>query len=279
MRLTMRATALAASIALIFSLLGCNTATAQGQEPAQDATPAAAAAGTLMTGQVMHQGWLTSAGGQTELLVESGDLGLYQYVAANGLTAGIEDLFIDQYVPSSDKTILVMQGDGNLVLYRSNGQALWNSRTAGTGKHNRLVVQDDGNLVIYTNANKAVWSSGTTKVVLGPGSKLASGTRWITRETLGRPGSTVLAMQTDGNLVLYRDPQHIWSTQTYVRGSYLTILANGNLKIIAPNSKTVWSSGPQPGCQHCWMALTLNSIQISGGSNDQWVRPYPPFSP
>ncbi len=42
---------------------------------------------------------------------------------------------------------LIMQGDGNLVLYNKNGKALWNSGTAGS-VNDRLEVQSDGNLVV-----------------------------------------------------------------------------------------------------------------------------------
>jgi len=55
---------------------------------------------------------------------------------------------------------LVMQTDGNLVLY-SAGAAVWATGTGGTGSQNRLVMQSDGNLVVYTQLNRAVWSSKT----------------------------------------------------------------------------------------------------------------------
>jgi hypothetical protein len=42
---------------------------------------------------------------------------------------------------------LIMQGDGNLVLYNHNGKALWSSGTFGN-VGDRLEVQTDGNLVV-----------------------------------------------------------------------------------------------------------------------------------
>jgi hypothetical protein len=55
----------------------------------------------------------------------------------------------------------LMQGDGNLVVYLQGGQtALWSSRTYGnSGAH--LVVQCDGNVVIYSQSGPAIWSTGT----------------------------------------------------------------------------------------------------------------------
>lgn len=53
---------------------------------------------------------------------------------------------------------LIMQQDGNLVLYGPNYTVLWATGTQATGS--RLVMQNDGNLVIY-NGWTPVWASGT----------------------------------------------------------------------------------------------------------------------
>ena len=54
---------------------------------------------------------------------------------------------------------LVSQTDGNLVIYKNTGNAIWASNTAGRGAA-KLVMQNDGNLVAYT-ANGAIWASNT----------------------------------------------------------------------------------------------------------------------
>ncbi|MFE4630893.1 hypothetical protein [Streptomyces mirabilis] len=83
-------------------------------------------------------------------------------------------------------TRLVMQNDGNLVMYRKrDGAAIWSSRTSGhPGAY--AIMQTDGNLVIYTSTG-------------GPGK---GGTLWSTR-TYGNPGAYAV-MQDDGNLVVYK---------------------------------------------------------------------------
>lgn len=57
---------------------------------------------------------------------------------------------------------LVMQYDGNLVIYDADGKATWSSNSAPAEDYQkgpyRLVLQDDGNLVIYDKDNKPVWA-------------------------------------------------------------------------------------------------------------------------
>ncbi|MBZ4320815.1 hypothetical protein [Streptomyces huiliensis] len=90
---------------------------------------------------------------------------------------------------SSDTATLVMQTDGNLVVYDEFGRARWNTGTVGQGW--RAVFQTDGNFVVYTRSGKAVWNS----------------------KTAGHPGSR-LAVQDDGNVVIYDGSQAIWNTRT-----------------------------------------------------------------
>jgi hypothetical protein len=85
---------------------------------------------------------------------------------------------------------LVMQEDGNLVLYRTGDRAIWSTRTHGHPGA-ILVNQRDGNVVL--NA---------------PG----VGTLWSTR-TAGRTGA-ILVMQDDGNAVVYAGGGAVWSSGT-----------------------------------------------------------------
>ena len=103
------------------------------------------------------------------------------------------------------KLKLLMQGDGNLVLY-SGSRALWNTRTSGhPGAFFRL--QADGNLVVYSAAGRPLWSSGTS---VPRGNAPAPG--------YGNP--VTLMLQSDGNLVLYRIANSgrpdaaLWATRT-----------------------------------------------------------------
>lgn len=87
-----------------------------------------------------------------------------------------------------DVFTLVMQHDGNLVLYRyinNNLSVLWASHTMNSGAH-RLEMQADGNLVLYRPDNTPVWASNT-----------------VGHSSLPNNQNTLI-LQTDGNLVMYR---------------------------------------------------------------------------
>ncbi len=64
-------------------------------------------------------------------------------------------------VISSDNARLIMQADGNLVLYQSDtGLAAWSSGTAGhPGAH--ATMQTDGNFVVADAAGTTLWSTNT----------------------------------------------------------------------------------------------------------------------
>jgi hypothetical protein len=63
---------------------------------------------------------------------------------------------------------LYLQTDGNLVWYqpgKNGGQVpVWNSGTQGTGPTTNLVMQNDGNLVLYDLWHRMLWSSKTGRV-------------------------------------------------------------------------------------------------------------------
>ena len=101
-----------------------------------------------------------------------------------------QQLNVGDGIRSADgRYILVMQSDGNLVLY-SPSRAVWASNTNGTGA-NTLIMQSDGNLVLYSPSRGAVWASNTA------GS-----------------GGNVIVMQSDGNLVLYSPSRAPWASNT-----------------------------------------------------------------
>ncbi|MEZ5941833.1 MAG: hypothetical protein R3C18_10595 [Planctomycetaceae bacterium] len=91
-------------------------------------------------------------------------------MSASRLLTG-EELRIEQQLTSPDGSHrLLMQGDGNLVIYSRSG-ATWATGTEGKGDV-RTVMQGDGNVVIYSADGKAIWATGTDG---NPGAKLVLG--------------------------------------------------------------------------------------------------------
>ena len=88
---------------------------------------------------------------------------------------------------------LLMQTDGNLVLYRKvYTDPRWHTGTSGSCTE-RACMQEDGNFVTYDCNNKPTWHSGTITNI-----------------------KSRLVMQEDGNLVIYEwnSDKPIWSTNT-----------------------------------------------------------------
>jgi hypothetical protein len=160
-----------------------------------------------------------------------------------GLTTG-------QAITSADGRFrLILQLDGNLVLYRPGNIPLWASNTAGHPNIWDVVMQDDGNLVIYDIRSQPVWASNTNR---HPGA-------WIT-------------VQNDGNLVIYDSANHpLFASNTAVPSQpvapsqpdqllpnqgltvgqslssaddrfRLTLQGDGNLVLYRPGNVPLWAS-------------------------------------
>ena len=88
---------------------------------------------------------------------------------------------------------LVMQTDGNLVLYTPTGRVLWSSGTYGQPVSALVMQAEDGNLVIYSTSWTPLWASNS-----------------------GYNPGAYLDLQDDGNAVIYRtNGTDAWSTGTY----------------------------------------------------------------
>lgn len=114
-----------------------------------------------------------------------------QLVRVNNRLNGNYSVLAGQEMTTPNRNYhLVMQGDGNLVLYRSNGSVVWASNTPNSGA-SYLTMQEDGNLVLYTASGQAVWNSHTN----------------------GR-GLSSFQLQDDVNLVVYAGAGPTWASNT-----------------------------------------------------------------
>lgn len=101
------------------------------------------------------------------------------HVGANSILKTEALLHVDQSLYSENGLYrLLMQADGNLVIYHKDGHAVWASNTVGSGAQ-RLLMQADGNLVLYSD----------------------NGAHWAT-DTFGKGGKHAV-IQNDGKLVIY----------------------------------------------------------------------------
>lgn len=188
-----------------------------------------------------------------------------------------EELRADQSITSNDgRFTLIMQSDGNVVLYQNGVRPLWESATMGSGA-TRLVMQSDGNLVAYRSDNVPVWATGTVSspsrlflqddgnlvlIRIGAGVVWATGTYPLKTQnarvaSLGPneilyagPDQALMAagytliLQGDGNLVvLDNSGRAIWATNTAGSGADRLIMqSDGNLVLYRRNTTAVWAT-------------------------------------
>ncbi len=112
---------------------------------------------TLFAGQSISD-WsdpnaLASASDNYELFPGGGILYL------NNSVTGATSWAVGGDPKSQNGSRLVMETDGNLVLFSGAGKVVWNSSTRNSGAANRVILQNDGNLIMYTSAGRPIWSS------------------------------------------------------------------------------------------------------------------------
>jgi len=164
--------ALAGALAVLVPAAASGAATAGG--------PASRVAGTkhsprsqLHSGGILRSGsWLKSPNGRYRLVMQ-GDGNLVLYWKSYAIWAS--------NTRSHSGDFATMQGDGNFVVYQGR-RAIWASGSArGGNAAYSLNLQNDGNVVIYTAAGTAIWQ---TRTAVGIGLQL------------GDSGPAVLALQT-----------------------------------------------------------------------------------
>ncbi|MGV9549354.1 mannose-binding protein, partial [Streptomyces ardesiacus] len=88
---------------------------------------------------------------------------------------------------TTNRIRMVMQPDGNLVVYNEKDKPIWASMTFG--ENHRAIFQGDGNLVIHNGEDRPIWAS----------------------QTWGKEGA-VLILRKDGKVVISHHGTVVWST-------------------------------------------------------------------
>ncbi|KAJ3271938.1 hypothetical protein HDV01_006072 [Terramyces sp. JEL0728] len=115
---------------------------------------------TLASNSYLPNGYEIYDSSQKHILIMQNDcnLVLYSSGAATWASGTYHGAHDGQH--KCDGATAAMQSDGNFVVYDGNNHALWATGTFGANFY--AVMQDDGNLVIYNPATEAaVWASGT----------------------------------------------------------------------------------------------------------------------
>jgi hypothetical protein len=88
-------------------------------------------------------------------------------------------------------------------------------------------------------------------------------------------GRTVLTMQSDGNLVLYKDGAAVWASWTVGTGHHLSMQGDGNLVVYNWDLKPVWSSGTA-GSPGAVLSIQEGNMAIFQGDDPLWYTNFPP---
>ena len=114
-----------------------------------------------------------------------------------------------------------------MVVSAAGGAVLWHADTWGNPDAS-LVLQDDGNLVLYSAAGRPLWYTGPATA---PGDTLFGLEQLTAGQQLTAVGGRYsLVVQDDGNLVLYGAGQGaLWSSRTWGQpGARLQMQSDGN---------------------------------------------------
>lgn len=222
-----------------------------------------------------------------------------QYVLQEG-----QQLASGQALYSGDNAYyVIMQTDGNLVIYRAGGGSTWASNTSGSGA-TRAVMQTDGNLVLYNTRNQPVWSSNTSgnphpylyvdgswggirmsKVVVSWASNTSNGLNPPNSAPLIFQQDQVLPMgqdyyqangvfnfrfQTDGNLVLYKNGAAIWTSNTSNKGAVKAAIGARGLQLYDASGKTIWSMKNDGSGAAGYMAFQADGNLVYYASVQVW---------
>lgn len=114
------------------------------------------------TGDTLYGNQTITAGNQ--MTSQNGGIKLKMQTDGNLVLRNWQDTIIwSTNTAGSGGTVFVLQAaDGNMVIYTSatNGTAVWSANTFDKGG-TKLIVQNDGNLVLYTSTGTPVWATGT----------------------------------------------------------------------------------------------------------------------
>jgi len=160
---------------------------------------------------------------------------------------------------ATDRTYLALHCNGDLALRTSSGTLLWHSNTANRGV-TRLALTNGGNLLLLNGRGATVWQSGTGSSTMPANSILPSNRKLTSDRDVELFGvRRSLSMQTDGNLVYRENTKVVWQSNTHVAGSRAGLTTRGQLAVITPGGRYIWTSRPV-GSRHSVLDVGLGGV-------------------
>ena len=145
----------------------------------------------------------------------------------------------------------VLQGDGNLVLYKigsnNTSTAIWNSQTVTKVGCNSISLRfsDEGELYLYSSfLSQSIWSSRSQIECTAKSNTVLKGTQCISSKNRNYRA----IMQNDGNFVVYQKIGNTekvrWHTHTSGNnGAFLALQQDGNLVVYSRNHQPLFNPG------------------------------------
>ncbi|MFP3505670.1 protease pro-enzyme activation domain-containing protein [Burkholderia sp. SIMBA_062] len=198
--------------------------------------------GGINEGTTLKAGQAVYSASRNHQLLMQGDGNLVLYNTTNGAAVWNSGTY------GNVGAYAVFQNDGNFVVYSANGAALWYSATNGASGSQYLSVQDDGNMVIYQSFVPVfATATGTSSYAISAsGSAVWKGGVVLSsgQSFTSGNGANVLIMQGDGNLVLLRQGVPIWNSRTFGHsGAFGVMQGDGNLVVYSAAGAPLWNSG------------------------------------
>jgi hypothetical protein len=122
---------------------------------------------------------------------------------------------------------------------------------------------NDPGLYYTINVVKPRMANSALPSTLSSGQTLSAGDHLLSQDA-----QSVLAVQTDGNTVLYSDQRATWFTNTYGQSAaFLAMQTDGNLVLYNTSNKPIWSSGTN-GNAGAWLSLQTDGNLVVYSSSD-----------
>ncbi|MFV0457995.1 MAG: hypothetical protein ACK5MT_04370 [Actinomycetales bacterium] len=171
------------------------------------------------------------------------------------------------------QTRLVMQTDGNLVLYDASGALWWSGTWGNPGAF--VILQDDANLVLYRANGTPLWFNGAVDDRLEPIPTISQTARMTGGQQLTSLDRRVrLVMQSDGNFVAYAPRGAIWSSRTWGNpGAWLQMQNDGNLVLYSSSGQALWATNTpvQVGGSAKMVVQNDGNVVVYGSRGAVWA--------